>query len=282
MPVTAYLSRRVVLPEGVRPAAVIVDHDTGRTTGITEPDAIPAGAQVRDFGSYALLPGFVDTHVHINDPGRTDWETFRTATRAAAAGGITTVVDMPLNCLPETTTVAALEQKRAAAQGEAYVDWRPWGGAVNDNQAHLVPLAQAGVPGFKCFLIYPGCDGLGLIDEAALRTAMPLIASTGPPAPGPCRACRASCQSCRRARNCRLAQLQNLPGQPSGRGRSRSCRADDSSLPRVPHPRPHRSRLLRRVPAAAPCCARGGPSPYCRNLPALSILRRRRYCRRRD
>ncbi len=177
MPVTAYLSRRVVFPDGLRPAAVLVDQDTGRILEIAQLTAIPSGVDLRDFGNHVLMPGLVDTHVHINDPGRTDWETFRTATRAAAAGGITTVVDMPLNCLPETTTVAALEQKRNAAAGQAYVDWRPWGGAVNDNQAHLIPLAQAGVPGFKCFLIYPGCDGLGLIDETALRTAMPLIAA---------------------------------------------------------------------------------------------------------
>ena len=114
-----------------------------------------------DFGDDAVLPGLIDPHVHINEPGRTEWEGFATATRAAAAGGITTIVDMPLNCLPETTTVAALEAKRAAAAGQCFVDWKPWGGAVGGgdgnpgNQAHLLPLAEAGVPGFKCFLLYP-------------------------------------------------------------------------------------------------------------------------------
>ena len=185
MATSIYISRRVVLPEGVRPAAVVVDDAAGRITAITEANAAPAADAVYDLGEDVLLPGLVDTHVHINDPGRTTWETFRTATRAAAAGGVTTLVDMPLNCLPATTSVAALEQKRRAADGQTYVDWRPWGGAVGDglagNAADLVPLAEAGVAGFKCFLIYPGCEGLGAIDEAALRLAMPQIAQTGLP-----------------------------------------------------------------------------------------------------
>jgi len=127
------------------------------------------------------MPGVVDSHVHINEPGRTEWEGFETGTRAAAAGGVTTIVDMPLNCLPETTNVAALEEKRRAAAGKCWVDWRPWGGAVNGNQGSLAGLAEAGVPGFKCFLLYPGCDGFGLIDERDLRAAMPVIARTGLP-----------------------------------------------------------------------------------------------------
>ena len=98
------------------------------------PQRVPADAIILDCGNDALLPGLVDTHVHINQPGRTEWEGFRTATRAAAAGGYTTLVDMPLNCLPETTTVAALKEKRKSAQGECFVDWAPWGGAVADNQ----------------------------------------------------------------------------------------------------------------------------------------------------
>ena len=104
-----------------------------------------------------------------------------TATRAAAAGGYTTLIDMPLNCLPETTTVAALEEKRASAQGECFVDWAPWGGAVADNQQHILPLAHAGVLGFKCFLIYPGCDGFTMIDQQQLEAALPSIAESGLP-----------------------------------------------------------------------------------------------------
>ena len=191
MSVVAYASRRVVLPDGVAPATVLVNTATGLIEAVVAYSQAGSTGQHHDLGDDALLPGLIDPHVHINDPGRTSWETFRTATRAAAAGGITTVIDMPLNCLPETTTVAALERKREAAAGETYVDWRPWGGAVGEvsghisgrgnNCAHLVPLAAAGVPGFKCFLIYPGCDGLGAIDETNLRAAMPLIAGTGLP-----------------------------------------------------------------------------------------------------
>ena len=182
MSVVAYSSRRVVLPDGVVPATVLVDTESGRIVSVSDYANCGDADTVYEVGEHALLPGLIDPHVHINDPGRTHWETFRTATRAAAAGGITTLIDMPLNCLPETTTVGALELKRQAAAGETYVDWRPWGGAVGkacggaDNCVHLLPLAKAGVPGFKCFLIYPGCDGLGAIDEATLRAAMPLIA----------------------------------------------------------------------------------------------------------
>jgi allantoinase len=157
--------------------------DGGRIVGIA--DEPPVGATQLDFGDDALLPGLVDTHVHLNEPGRTEWEGFETGTQAAAAGGVTTVVDMPLNCLPETTNVAALEAKRSAADGKCWVDWLPWGGAVGSsgggNHEHLAGLAAAGVPGYKCFLIYPGCEGFGLIDEAELRLAMPEIAKTGLP-----------------------------------------------------------------------------------------------------
>ncbi len=179
MPLTAFISKRVVFDDGMRPACVVVDQDSGKIVEIA--NAPPANAQIIECGEDALLPGLVDSHVHLNEPGRTDWEGFVTGTQAAAAGGITTVIDMPLNCLPETTTVAALEAKRLSAAGKCFVDWRPWGGAVNGNEAHLLDLAQAGVPGYKCFLIYPGCDGFGLIDEQELRAAMPLIAQTGLP-----------------------------------------------------------------------------------------------------
>src|SRR5205807_2379685 len=115
------------------------------------------------------------------EPGRTDWEGFATATRAAAAGGYTTLVDMPLNCLPETTTVEALEAKRKAAAGQCLVDWAAWGGAVANNQADLLPLARAGVCGFKCFLIYPGCDGFTMINREELERALPAIAESSLP-----------------------------------------------------------------------------------------------------
>ena len=103
-----------------------------------------------------LLPGLVDTHVHVNEPGRTEWEGFATATRAAAAGGVTTILDMPLNSIPPTTTVAALEVKRAVAEGQCFVDVGFWGGSVPDNLADLAALHEAGVFGFKCFLLDSG------------------------------------------------------------------------------------------------------------------------------
>ncbi|MCU1320780.1 MAG: allantoinase [Acidobacteriaceae bacterium] len=175
----AFLSKRVVTPYGTEPGALLVEG--GRILAICKPSEVPADAELHDCGDAALLPGLVDTHVHINQPGRTEWEGFRTATRAAAAGGYTTLIDMPLNCLPETTTVAALEAKRQEAQGECLIDWMSWGGVVADSQQHILPLAAAGVPGFKCFLIYPGCDGFTMIDQQQLEAALPAIAQSGLP-----------------------------------------------------------------------------------------------------
>jgi allantoinase len=175
----ALRSRRVVTPQGERDACVLIDGE--QIVDILSPDAMPTDIACEDLGTLALLPGLVDAHTHINEPGRTEWEGFATATRAAAAGGFTTVIDMPLNSLPETTNVDALEEKRAAARGEALIDYALWGGAVDGNQHELEPLARAGVPGFKCFLIYPGCDGFTEIDRANLELAAPHIARTGLP-----------------------------------------------------------------------------------------------------
>jgi len=175
----AFVSNRVVTPLGTRPGVLLVED--GRIRAVCSRAEIPAEATVEKLGDLAILPGLVDTHVHINEPGRTEWEGFRTATHAAAAGGYTALVDMPLNCLPETTTVAALEAKRAAAAGQCWVDWMSWGGAVADNQRDILPLARAGVPGFKCFLIYPGCDGFTMIDQQQLEAALPAIAESGLP-----------------------------------------------------------------------------------------------------
>ena len=179
MALQAFLSRRVVTPEGIRPAAILVEGE--KIQGVVSPDQVPNNFETLDFGDAAILPGLVDSHVHINDPGRAEWEGFDTATRAAAAGGYTFLVDMPLNCLPATTTVAALDAKRAAAQGRCRVDWAAWGGVVQDNQGEIEALAAAGVPGFKCFLIHPGIDGFTMVTEQQLRAALPGVARTGLP-----------------------------------------------------------------------------------------------------
>jgi len=179
MGLQAFVSQKVVTPRGIEAAAVLVED--GRILDVVPPGQLPAQVSVRDFGKAAILPGLVDSHVHINEPGRTEWEGFQTATRAAAAGGCTLLVDMPLNCLPATTTVAALEAKRQAANGQCYVDWMAWGGVVSDNQEHIESLAAAGVPGFKCFLIHSGIDGFTMVSEQELRAALPHVARTGLP-----------------------------------------------------------------------------------------------------
>jgi allantoinase len=172
----AFLSPRVVTPSGTYPAAVLVEQ--GRIVELCAPGEIPAGCEVIDLAEYVLLPGLVDAHTHINEPGRTEWEGFETATRAAAAGGFTTLVDMPLNCLPATTTVVALEEKRAVSKGKCTVDWAAWGGVSDHNADHLSALASSGVRGFKCFLADPGIEGFNRVDEAELRIAAPHIART--------------------------------------------------------------------------------------------------------
>ena len=179
MDLQAFLSRRVVTPEGIRPAGVLVEGEVIRE--IVTPDQIPAEAKIVDFGEAAVLPGLIDAHVHINDPGRTKWEGFETATRAAAAGGVTCVVDMPLNCVPATTSVDALEAKRAAAKGRCWVDWAAWGGVVADNQQDITKLAGAGVRGFKCFLVHPGIDEFTMVTKEQLREALPYVAQTDLP-----------------------------------------------------------------------------------------------------
>jgi allantoinase len=177
--VHALRSRRVITPHGEQDAAVIIDAE--HITAVKPPSELSPNIPVEDLGDLALLPGLIDVHTHINEPGRTDWEGFATATRAAAAGGFTTLVDMPLNCLPETTDVAALELKRDAARSQCLVDYTLWGGCVDGNQHHLEPLALAGVAGFKSFLLYPGCDGFTAIDRANLERALPHIVRTGLP-----------------------------------------------------------------------------------------------------
>src|SRR6266516_6235094 len=147
----AIRARRAVTPAGVRPATVAVRD--GRIAAVAGFSDSPDAAEVAELpGREILLPGLVDTHVHVNEPGRTEWEGFATATGAAAAGGITTIVDMPLNSVPPTVDVAALDRKRAAADGRVSVDVGFWGGAVPGNRSALADLHAAGVLGVKCVL----------------------------------------------------------------------------------------------------------------------------------
>jgi len=179
MSLRGFRSKRVVTPEGVRPGTILVEGETIRE--VVSKGEIPASIPLKDFGELAILPGLVDSHVHVNEPGRTEWEGFFTATRAAAAGGYTLIVDMPLNCLPATTTVAALEKKRECARAASRVDWALWGGVESNNQGRIEDLTKAGVPGFKCFLIHPGIDGFTMVTEGELRTALSHIVKTGLP-----------------------------------------------------------------------------------------------------
>ena len=169
----------MVLPSGVAESAVLVrDH---RIELLADYDArLDADATV-DLGDLPLLPGLVDSHVHADEPGRTEWEGFASATRAALAGGVTTIVDMPLNSLPVTTTVDALRTKVAAATGQCAVDVAFWGGAVPGNGPELGALLDAGVVGFKCFLIDPGIPEFKALDRDGLRTAMTFLAGAGAP-----------------------------------------------------------------------------------------------------
>ncbi len=178
MTAAVFRARRVVLPDGERPADVVVGED-GLITAVTARGA-SAEQVVIDVGDdCVVLPGIVDSHVHVNEPGRTEWEGFASATRAAAAGGVTTIIDMPLNSIPPTVDVAALRVKRAAAAGQLAVDVAFWGGAVPGNAAQLRALHDAGVVGFKCFLLPSGVDEFPPLDRAGVAEAMTTIAAFG-------------------------------------------------------------------------------------------------------
>jgi allantoinase len=165
-------ARRVFLDGGFASATVRIDE--GRIAAI-EPFDAAADRVVPD--DAVLLPGLVDSHVHLDEPGRTEWEGFATGTAAAAAGGVTTLLDMPLNSVPVTTTPQALAAKRAAASGKLAVDVGYWGGAVPENLGGLQELADAGVVGFKCFLSPSGIDEFGHLDAAQLEVALAELAA---------------------------------------------------------------------------------------------------------
>jgi len=167
-------STRVVLQGIEQPASIQIDN--GRIVRVGGYDDRPAGIDLIDARELIVSPGIVDTHVHVNEPGRTDWEGFDTATRAAAAGGVTTIVDMPLNCVPATTTTRALAAKRQAASGRCHVDVAFWAGVVPGNDGEIDALVDAGARGFKCFLVPSGVDEFPAVDESDLRRVMPILA----------------------------------------------------------------------------------------------------------
>ena len=185
--------RRVVTAHGIGPASVHITRSYISSISVYED--VPEGAELIEAFDSIVMPGLVDTHVHVNEPGRTDWEGFATATRAAAAGGVTTIVDMPLNSIPATTTLDGLKTKFEAARDQLHVDVAFWGGVVPGNTGELVRLWEAGVVGFKCFLIHSGVDEFPHVSEADLRAAMPELARLGAllivhaEVPGPVEAC---------------------------------------------------------------------------------------------
>jgi allantoinase len=164
-PLTVLVSSRAVIYDEednliVSPATITVSPQTGTIISILPTilpaSSFPANANYIDHSPNFLLPGLVDAHVHLNEPGRTEWEGFNTGTRAAAFGGVTTVIDMPLNAIPPTTTLHGLQEKVKAAQGQCWVDVGFYGGIIPGNSEELLPLVQAGVRGFKGFLIESG------------------------------------------------------------------------------------------------------------------------------
>jgi allantoinase len=176
-PTLVIRGERVATPGGIRGAAIHVAD--GRISDVAAYDAVPGGVPVVEAGDTVVFPGLVDTHVHVNDPGRADWEGFPSATRAAAAGGVTSILDMPLNSIPATTSVAALEAKRAAAVGRCAVDTGFLGGFIGSNLDELGPLHHAGVFAFKCFLCPSGVDEFPAVTAADLRRAAPVLAGLG-------------------------------------------------------------------------------------------------------
>ncbi|MGI9140014.1 MAG: allantoinase AllB [Gemmatimonadaceae bacterium] len=175
----AIRGKRVATPNGVRAASIHVEH--GKILRVAGWDDVPPDALLVDAAHLMVMPGIVDTHVHVNEPGRTNWEGFESATRAAAAGGVTTLLDMPLNSIPATTAVKSLEVKRAAAAGKTAVNVEFIGGVVPGNTGELEGLRDAGVLAFKCFLSPSGVEEFPHVTERDLSKAFPVLARLGLP-----------------------------------------------------------------------------------------------------
>ena len=246
-------SRRVVTPDGVRPAAIHVARRHDRARRAMGRRGVP---MPRDVGELAILPGIVDTHVHVNEPGRTEWEGFATATRAAAVGGVTTLVDMPLNCIPPTTTREAFAAKRAAARGQVRGRRRASGAAsCRATPASSRRLVDAGVRGFKCFLVDSGVDEFGWVGEADLRA--------GDADPRDAGVAAARARRARRARStprdgATLAPPIRAATRPTSRRARRRPRTQAIALRHAPVPRDARARRtssISRRRARSPSCA---------------------------
>lgn len=179
MSLTVFRSRRVVTPDGIRPATVHVRG--GKIEAVAEYDAWPTTAERVDVGESVLMPAVVDTHVHVNEPGRTDWEGFKSATRAAASGGVGTLVDMPLNSIPSTVTAEALRIKKKEASGQCLIDVGFWGGVIPGNTKELEGLVLEGARGFKCFMCHSGVDEFPGVVESDMRPAMLELKRLGRP-----------------------------------------------------------------------------------------------------
>ncbi|KAI0014577.1 allantoinase [Xylariomycetidae sp. FL0641] len=184
---TVLVSTRAIitLPDDslvLTPASVSVSPGTGKIVAIVPAvlpkTSFPADATYINYGSKLLIPGLVDAHVHLNEPGRTEWEGFNTGTRAAASGGVTTVIDMPLNAIPPTTTLAGFKEKLAASQGQCWVDVGFYGGVIPGNADELLPLVEAGVRGFKGFLIESGVDEFPAVSSHDVALAMKTLNGT--------------------------------------------------------------------------------------------------------
>jgi allantoinase len=185
-----------MMPWALQSTRVVQNAEAGSSGGHVSPAVVSIGADgrieavgsrplddrlLRNVGDLVVSPGLVDCHVHVNEPGRTEWEGYETATRAAAAGGVTSVVDMPLNCIPVTTTGPALAEKLAACRGKCFVDMGFWGGVVPGNAAELGPLAEGGVLGCKAFMVHSGIDEFPNATKGDLARAMPLLREAGLP-----------------------------------------------------------------------------------------------------
>jgi allantoinase len=173
--------KRVLAGDAAEPAPAAIHVQHGVITAVAPYNDAPSGSPVYEAGDDLVMPGIVDTHVHINEPGRANWEGFTSATHAAAAGGVTTLIEMPLNSIPATTTASAFREKVAAAAGKLWVDVGFWGGVVPGNLHELGPLWREGVFGFKCFLVPSGVEEFPRVSEDNLKSAMPVLAKLNAP-----------------------------------------------------------------------------------------------------